>query len=455
MKFAKLMAVALACVGMAASGEGAQKLSDPNSTPSTFDYYQLEEAPSPSDLNVKKVSLRSNLGLSCDEDPGCEAAPDCGCEAAPDCGCEAAPSCGCEASCNLGNLGLGNLGLPSWKSSCINIGGWIQSGYSGNEQPFSDTRGDLLAFNDSTGDSGLDLHQAWVYVEKTANANGGCWDWGVRADFLYGTDAQKTQAFGNSDQDSYDADWDHGRYGSAIPQAYVEVAKGNLSVKAGHFFTIVGYEVIPATGNRFFSHSFTMFNGEPFTHTGALATYTCSDSLEFYGGWVAGWDTGFEDYTDRDGNEEGSMFLGGFSISNCCDTATLTYITYVGDFGWRGSDGYGHSLVLDMNLCNGINYVVQSDYVHTDEYREDTIGINQYMFCNVNDCLTAGVRIEWYKDDAFGDGVDDVYSATFGLNYKPLSNVVVRPEVRHNWDVGGLAHDDEITVFGVDTIVSF
>ena len=435
MKFAKLMAVALACVGMAASGEGAQKLSDPNSTPSTFDYYQLEEAPSPSNLTVKKVSLSNTLGGSCDEDPGCDAAPSCG--------CDAEPSCGCEASCNLCDLGV--LGC---NTSCLNIGGWFQTGYSANEQPFSDAKGDNLSFNDSTGN--MDLHQAWIYVEKAAKSDGCSWDWGFRADFLYGTDAQKTQAFGNPDD--YDNGWDHGRYGFALPQLYAEVAKGNLSVKIGHFFTNVGYEVIPATGNRFFSHSFTMFNAEPFTHTGALATYTCSDSLELYGGWVAGWDTGFEAFTD---GEEGSMFLGGFSVSNCCDTATLTYITYFGDFGWRGSDGYGHSLVLDMNLCNGVNYVVQSDYVHTDSDNEDTVGINQYLFCNVNDCTAAGFRFEWLKDDSFGEGAGDVYSATFGLNYKPRGNVVVRPEVRHNWDVGSVANDDEVTVFGIDTIVSF
>ena len=75
---------------------------------------------------------------------------------------------------------------------------------------------------------------------------------------------------------------DHGPYGWAMPQAYFEVAYGNWSVKAGHFYTIVGYEVIPATGNFFYSHSLTMFNTEPFTHTGVLAdrhTKRCTHSL--------------------------------------------------------------------------------------------------------------------------------------------------------------------------------
>jgi hypothetical protein len=65
--------------------------------------------------------------------------------------------------------------------------------------------------------------------------------------------------------------WDNGKYGWAAPQSYIQLNKGDWDIKIGHFFTLVGYEVIPKTGNFFYSHSYTMFNSEPFTHTGALA----------------------------------------------------------------------------------------------------------------------------------------------------------------------------------------
>ena len=122
----------------------------------------------------------------------------------------------------------------------------------------------------------------------------------------YGTDAQKTQAFGNDDG-IWDVTFDNGPYGWAMPQAYLEFAAGDWSVKVGHFFTLVGYEVVPAVGNFFYSHAYTMFNSEPFTHTGALATYTGYENLTLYGGWTLGWDTGFDQYGG------GSSFLGGFS----------------------------------------------------------------------------------------------------------------------------------------------
>ena len=243
----------------------------------------------------------------------------------------AAPSCGCDSGCCGSCCGWGNLGdafTLSHEDACLTIGGWVQQGYSANEQPLSDTKGDLLSFNDSTGN--VDLHQAWIYIGKEAQTDGCCWDWGFRFDGLYGTDAQKTQAFGNpGNPNGWDNDWDNGRYGWAIPQLYGEIAVGNLSVIAGHFFTIVGYEVIPGPDNFFFSHSFTKFNAEPFTHTGALATYTANDYITLYGGYTFGWNTGFRQYSNGGfgPTEDGNNFLGGFSITNCCETTTFTYIS--------------------------------------------------------------------------------------------------------------------------------
>ena len=64
---------------------------------------------------------------------------------------------------------------------------------------------------------------------------------------------------------------------------------------------------MPAPDNFFYSHAYTMYFGEPFTHTGVLATYSMTDDVKVWGGWTAGWDTGFE-------NPNGAgTFLGGFS----------------------------------------------------------------------------------------------------------------------------------------------
>ncbi len=103
----------------------------------------------------------------------------------------------------------------------------------------------------------------------------------------------------------WDIEWESGDYGSAIPQAYAEIGIDYLKIKAGYFFTPIGYERVQAPKNFFYSHSYTQYYIEPFTHTGALATYDGFEDFTFYGGWTAGWDTAFEKVGDS------NMFLGG------------------------------------------------------------------------------------------------------------------------------------------------
>ena len=162
---------------------------------------------------------------------------------------------------------------------------------------------------------------------------------------MYGVDGPDTQAFGNNP-----GVWDldpaftrGGKYGWALPQLYGEVAMGDLSVKIGHFYTLVGYEVVPAPQNFFYSHSIMMYNTEPFTHTGAIATYEMNDCTTLYGGWTAGWDTGFDQFGD------GSTFLGGFS-RNINEDASFTYITTFGDLGERAVPGLLLAPDVEVNV---------------------------------------------------------------------------------------------------------
>lgn len=317
------------------------------------------------------------------------------------------------------------------EDSPYSIGGWYQIGYHNR------TTG---LFNDRPGR--FQTHQAWLYAEKAADGSEGL-DWGFRADLMYGIDAGDTQAFGNPD-DSWDfGTMDHGAYGWAIPQLYAEVAMGDLSVIAGHFYTLLGYEVVTAPDNFFYSHAFTMYNSEAFTHTGVLATYSASDDVTLYGGWTLGWDTGFD---QKDG---GSSFLGGASIG-LTDDLSATFITTIGNFGDIG-EGYSHSIVLDYAVTDKLNYVFQSDFLTADD--SESYGINQYLLYSINDCWGVGGRAEWYKSDG-----NSIYALTGGVNYRPSQNLVIRPEIRYQWDPEsanyGLDTDGD-AIFGIDAILTF
>jgi hypothetical protein len=395
------------------------------------------------DQNVKGVAFASDC---------CE--PECGvadpCCSDPCCGDTCCgDGCDCGSGCGGGILGAvegftlaGLIGLAD--DSQYQIGGWTEFAYSDNNVPLSQAYNDLLSFDDVPDH--MNLGQQWFYIGKTVDGSDG-FDIGGRIDTIYGTDAQKTQAFGNPGAGvrgfgTFDASLDHGEYGWAIPQAYGEVAMGDLSVKIGHFFTLVGYEVIPVTGNFFRSHSYTMFNSEPFTHTGVLGTYAVNEQLSLMGGWVLGWDTGFDQLNQ--GNALHSGFTYAFN-----DNVTFSYMNTYGNFGWRdgGDDNsYSHSMVLVAGLTDNLQYIAQSDVLDTSNpgvSEFDTVGLNQYLIYNLNDVVGIGGRMEWWK----ADGVS-FYEATSGLNIKLLDNLVIRPEYRQDWAPGIGLDEDTFLVDG-------
>lgn len=355
------------------------------------------------------------------------------------------------------------------------IGGWAQLGYHSQNLPL---------FNSRKYD--YQLHQAWLYAERATDGSCGL-DIGGRIDYVYGTDAQDTQSFG-IDNGHWDNQWDNGPdYGHALPQVYGEVAYGDWSTKIGHFYTIIGYEVVTAPDNFFYSHAYTFFNSEPFTHTGVLSTYSMTEDIDYFGGYVMGWDSGFED--------NGDAFLGGSSI-DWTDDLNVTSTIVVGRFADNAGGnerGVMSSTVAQLQLTEPLSYVLQIDVLDTEgpggETARQTFDINQYVFREINDRLSIGARVEWWNVDADssgfrGDNADpnfdfagdyDVYAVTLGANLRPHANVIIRPEIRWDFLYGDQATlvaadldgspaadasfldsgDDEQTTFAIDSIILF
>ena len=326
------------------------------------------------------------------------------------------------------------------------VGGWVSAGYHDHSNGM---------FNSVPGR--LNLHQAWLYLEKPLDANAPGYDWGFRLDYTYGIDANNTQAFGNPPGSwDYLNGFDHGVYGWAIPQLYAEIGAADWSLKAGHFFTLVGYEAVTAPDNFFYSHAMTMFNSEPFTHTGLLYSRSWGENIEVFAGWTLGWDTGFDSF------HGGSNWLGGFNL-HLSEDVTFTYISTAGNFGARGKDGYSHSMVCNFTLTEKLNYILQSDNLRVASTGEDNVGINQYLLYTVSDCVGLGARMEWWKGDGITGfapfdavlppgGSFSYYAATLGANLRATANVLVRPEVRFDWSP---AAGYDKTTFGVDMIYTF
>jgi hypothetical protein len=207
----------------------------------------------------------------------------------------------------------------------------------------------------------------------------------------------------------------------------------------------------------------THYQSEPFTHTGVLGTYNGYDDATIYTGWALGWDTGFDQYDD------GNIFLGGLTY-NVHEDIALTYITTVGNFGWRteGEFGYSHHVVGIFDLSENTQYVFQHDFIDTDgvpgddDFEGQDKGITNYLFYSLNDCWRLGGRVEWWKGNNVIAGEDaSFYNITGGLNYKPHANWTIRPEIRYDWtpsdEAFETANDEDYnqTWFGIDAICTY
>ena len=420
---------------------------EPSTTANSYGYYAAEAAPvaGQAGKNVRLASAQMAevipASCSCSDTPVSDCDTGCG-----DLSCDSSGAC--DSACGCGG---DPWRLFSNDPFGLTIGGWSNIGYH--------TQNTNNSFNNYADH--VQLQQQWMYAEKIADGSCGL-GFGGRIDYLYGTDAPDTQSFGLTNN-HWDNSWDNGgAYGHAIPQLYGEVAYGNLSVKAGHFFTIIGNEVVAATGNFFYSRQLTFYNAEPFTHTGALTSYKLDDDTTVWNGYVTGWDSGFED--------NGDAYIGGFSRA-MSDDVTLIYTTALGRFNEEvGERGVIHSGIVNVGLSDKLRYINQTDYLFTNNAAgvgvRNTFGNIHYLIYSINDCVSVGSRSEWFNISREGDGIRnaDVYNQTVGVNYKINPNLVVRPEVRWIWDkeqplINGVTFNENgkssQAFFGMDAVFTF
>lgn len=359
-----------------------------------------------------------------------------------------------------------DCGHNSLKDHGLTIGGWLSYGYSSNNDGAFTGQGPFLTHSERRA---FNVNQQYLFLEKKADITKD-YDWGYRADFMYGVDGYEGQSFGNrpgkfdfsNTANGFDQGFNHGKQAWAIPQLYAEVAKKDVSVKIGHFFTPTGYEVIPPTGNFFYSHQITWYNAEAFYHTGALGTWQVNEKLVLSGGWVLGWDTGFDQF------RQGNMGMVGMAYTISDKTVLSTFNTF-GNQGWRGN-GTLSGLILSHKWTPKLMTVSQFDVLSTDNpttFQVDGIAAKSHSFINyvfyeLNPRYKAGYRQEWWKADG-----TSYQTHSWGVNYKPHANLLIRPEIRYMYAPGvvsGAAGSitnniqktyNGNTIFGFDIVLTF
>jgi hypothetical protein len=331
--------------------------------------------------------------------------------------------------------GTGMDEIELLKQQGLNFGGWISAGITYNTDSPNSHNNTPVTFNDRTSE--FQLNQLNFFLEKSINVQSKAWDFGGRVDFMFGTDTRYTQATGWDNQLISPRDLRF--YDLAIPQAYVEVfapfGKG-VTAKIGHFYTLLGNESVMATNNFFYSHTYTMQYGEPFTHTGALFNYALNDNFTINAGSVAGWDNVRENLANWN-------FLGGLTWANDEATTSIAWSVISGDVDDVTSENRTVSaLVFSHNVTDKLQYVFQHDFGYQQKASSSGkdafwYDINQYVFYELTETLSAGFRGEWFRD---ANGVrllagnkDDYFALTGGINWKPLQWLTLRPEIRYDW----------------------
>ena len=379
------------------------------------------------------------------------------------------------------------LHLHALEARDIATYGWIEAGIGANNwgSPFNGP----ITMNDRNWQG--QVNQIYLVNERVADASAGGWDWGCRVDLLLGTDYFYTTARGLDAYPYQDygienvASWAFTKdYGLAMPQLYADLAYGDLTLRLGHFYSILGYEQVPAVGNFFYTHAFSM-QFSPFTFTGFYGMWEAAEGVTVYSGMHTGWNN-FTDPMPTSGNwaivnreypGSGSTaaFLGGLAFENSDQTQRLAIMATSGNeltpLGTDPADGslVGNrsliSTVYTNRLTDRLTYVFQNDnaWQFNANVTPGNAGqpadlaqwysFNQYLFWKFSDEWMGGVRLEYFRDNngyiiaaplrnqaekgnpgSYADGfAGSFWELTLGLNHYPSENWVIRPELRYDW----------------------
>lgn len=384
---------------------------------------------------------------------------------------------------------------PWMKCENIAVSGWVEAGimfHDGQRNP--DGFNGVDGFNDR--DSEFQANQIYTIIQKTLKNTECCPDWGWDIDLLYGTDARFPLSRGLDARDNGVPKWNTDPryfYDLAMPQAYVEYGTTRMDWKVGHFYTLLGNEVVPATQNVFYSHTYTFLYAYPFTHTGFMGTWTPNDQFKVVGGLNMGWD----DFNDED---ENVSFTGQTVFTSKDKNTTLTWSFQDGNEPLSAESNpatgpyrnrYIQSIVLAHTLNDRLSYVLESPFGIQSNGSTNPVtgraqnatwyGMDGYAVYKLNCCWNSALRFEWFRDtegtrvvppgDFLGNNVasaggfaGNFYDVTAGLQYHPNGNLMIRPELRYDWfdgqDRNGVAPYHAGTsnhqwITGIDAILQF
>lgn len=336
----------------------------------------------------------------------------------------------------------------------VRLNGFIDQGFTFNPANPPDGFNGPVACNDRANEYLLD--EVYLSLSRAIDPSKRLLDWGFSLDVLFGSDAFFFSTYGLDDT------WLDGNrfYRASLPQFYAELfiphGYQGLTIKAGHYYGIMGYELQLAPDHFFYSYGLLSFYAIPFQHTGVHLTYPLSERVVLTGGVNRGW----QNFRDNNNALSG---MGSASWTSRSKKTQLYFALISGpeqDEGVNDSSGVvglpGESLNrlqytvwLKHKLTERLEYVIHHDAGFQDLSRTDPeasaewYGISQYLYLKLAEKLSLGLRGEWIRDDdgtrvlGFRSGnfaaPGNYFDLTLALNYRPCANLIIKPELRWDW----------------------
>ncbi|WP_435015548.1 outer membrane beta-barrel protein [Tundrisphaera sp. TA3] len=379
----------------------------------------------------------------------------------------------------------------------VKIYGWIQNSFTGNANG-RPKNGLNFGVNPNNLANQWMGNQYYLIFEKPLEQNDEI-NFGFRFDNLFGNDAQFNHAHGIFDRafkPNYFSQYDPAQY-------YLEVhlpwfTEGGLDIRGGRFYTIAGYEVVPATGRPLLSVPYMFNYGQPFTHSGMLSTLHVTKNLNVYNGVINGWDRQFDQRLTWG-------YIGGFSwtAENGKTTLATTFISGPNQFplflpagqnplyptgvippppafagkrnpGYNSNERFLFTTVLTHKWTDKLTQVMEVDngwetnvpfaLGNTNGFNRQNAqwyGFGNWFLYQFSEKLTGVWRSEIFRDN---NGVRTGYAGNFseftlGLIYKPKPYIWVRPEARYDFANEAIPYNDgtrtsQLTL-GFDIILLF
>ncbi len=380
---------------------------------------------------------------------------------------------------------------PATWQSTITIGAQIEAGivgYPASSDNAANPEANGLNFGQLFTDrsNSVLLNQLLLTAQRPLDPKATDYDVGFKLQGMYGTDARYTHYLGVLDFVTSQ------RMQFDIVEANVSVhtpwlTEGGIDFKLGMFPTPLGYEVIDASQNPFYTHSYIFNFGLPFKQTGAYAVTHLNSTLDIYTGIDTGENTTIGPYNGDNNSAVAGML--GINLTLLDGNLTALILSHFGPENPTrvvpNADGYGryeNDAVVTWKATPKLTFVTEGNWIHDDYYKADAYGAAQYVSYALNDHITLNARGEIYRDQnnffvaAYPNSLGPVnaqlgfpatlvtaakattYSEiTLGFTYKPtvpapVSNLLLRPEIRYDSSLNGTKPYNGGTATGAFTI---